>query len=299
MNRLRILIRRNIKLYLRDKAAVFFSFLSTIIVVALYFLFIANIYVQGMNNPEAGGITMALSNNAKNFVIYWQMIAGVLVLNSISLATGVFSSIAKDFESRRIDGLMLTPAKTYEIILSYLIAGFLVSFFINVLTLILSMLVIGPSTGYWLAIESLLMAVVVLLIATFISCCLMFLVTAIIKSSTAIGVMNGVLGTLFGFLCGIYMPYGSLGNGAKAVGSFLPFSHLTIWLKQAVLDNAFLQLGIGGEAKHLLYADYFSAQSIGFCNLSAPLWLMIILSVSIGIVCLVASWLVLNKRIKR
>lgn len=40
MTILKMMIIRNLKLYLRDKAAVFFSFLSVIIILALYILFI-------------------------------------------------------------------------------------------------------------------------------------------------------------------------------------------------------------------------------------------------------------------
>ena len=45
MNDILVLTKRNIKIYLRDKAAVFFSFLSIIILLALYFLFLKNAYI--------------------------------------------------------------------------------------------------------------------------------------------------------------------------------------------------------------------------------------------------------------
>lgn len=299
MKNILTLTKRNVKLFIRDKATVFFSFLSTLIVVALYFLFIAKIYTAGMDDTQAGGIPMSLDGNAKNFIVYLQMMAGVLVLNSMSLATGVFSTIAKDFEDKRTDSFLLTPAKTHELLLSYFSTGFLVSFGINLFTWILSFSIIGLATGFWVAFGTFFMVILVLLIASLISCSIMLLVTTLAKSSTAIGVISGIAGTFCGFLCGIYMPYGNLGEGVKAVGSLLPFSHLTVWLKQVVLDDAFLQVGITGPFKEILYRDYFSATSIGFCNLSAPLWLMVLLSGIIGILCLTVSFVLLSKRIKR
>lgn len=298
MKKILTLTKRNIKLFLRDKATVFFSFLSTLILIMLYFLFIAKIYTSGMDNPDAGGIAMSLDENAKNFIVYLQMMAGVLVLNSMSLATGAFSTIAKDFENKRIDSFLLTPVKTHELILSYFATGLIVSFVINTFTWILSFIIIGIATGYWVAFGVFLMVLIVLFTASLISCSIMILVTTLVKSSTAIGVVNGIAGTFFGFLCGIYMPYGNLGEGTKAVGSFLPFSHLTVWLKQVMLDNAFSQVGITGEFKDILFRDYFSAESIGFCNLSAPLWLMVLLSGIFGLVCLSASYILLIKRMR-
>ena len=299
MNNILILTKRNLKLYLRDKAAVFFSFLSTIIVVALYFLFIAKLYTSGMDSQVVGESTLALTTKEKNFIIYLQMIAGVLVLNSISLATGAFSTIAKDFENKRIDSLMLAPIKPFEIIIAYFSTGFISSFAINIMTLILSCIIIGIFTGLWITASAFFMVVVILLIASLISCSIMLFITSIVKSSTAIGVANGVMGTFFGFLCGIYIPYSNLGKGATAVGSFLPFSHITIWLKQVVLNDAFTQVSIDPKFKEILFAEHFSAKSIGFCNLPAPLWLMLLISGIFGIACLIASNFILGKRIRR
>lgn len=299
MNAMIALTKRNMRLFLRDKATVFFSFLSTLILIMLYFLFIAKIYTGQMDDPATGGIAMSLSANAKNFIVYLQMMAGVLVLNSMSLATGAFSTIAKDFEQGRVDNLLLTPVKSYEIIFSYLLTGFMASFIINTFTWVISYLIIGLTTGYWLASGAFLSVLLVLLAASFISCSLMLLVTTLLKSSSAIGVVNGVAGTFFGFLCGIYMPYSNLGETTKAVGSLFPFSHLTVWLKQVVLGNAFSQIGIPDMYQDILLRDFFSAESIGFCGISAPLWMMLLFSGILGLLCLLMSYMLLHKRIVR
>jgi len=298
MNPILTLTKRNLKLFLRDKMTVFFSFLSTLILIALYFLFIAKVYTEGMDNPEMGGIAMSIAGDAKNFIVYLQMMAGVLVLNSMSLATGAFSTIAKDFEDRRVDSFQLTPVKTYEMILAYYLTGLIAGFVINVFTWILSFCIIGAATGYWLAMGSFLMVLAVLLTASLISCSIMLLITSLVKSSAAIGVITGIAGTFFGFLCGIYMPYSNLGETTKAVGSLIPFTHIVIWLKQVVLGDAFSQLGITGEFKDILYCDYFSASSVGFLGLDVTLWVMIVLSGILGLLCLAASYLMLNRRFR-
>lgn len=298
MNTLFSLIKRNTKIFLRDKTTVFFSFLSTLILVALYFLFIAKVYASGMDAPEQGGIAMPLSKGGKYFIVYLQMMAGVLVLNSMSLATGAFTVAAKDFESQKIDSFLLSPVRIGKLLLSYLISGFLVSFTMNSITWLGSFFLIGLTTGFWLSAAAFITVLLALLLVSAISCSLMLLVTALVKSSTALGVINGISGTFVGFLCGIYMPYSNLGQGAKFVGSMLPFSHLTIWLKRIVLNDAFSQLGIAGEFKNILLKEFFSATSIGFCNISAPLWLMVLSSAVFGALCLAASLIVLNKRLK-
>ncbi|MCL2084544.1 MAG: hypothetical protein FWH06_04705, partial [Oscillospiraceae bacterium] len=122
------LTKRNIRLFLRDRATVFFSFLSSIILVALYFLFIANLFLQGFEQSESG-----LSVSDVNFIVYLQMMAGVLILNSLSLSLGAFITAAKDFESRRVDNFLLTPLTAGKLLVSYFLGGFAVSFTLNAL----------------------------------------------------------------------------------------------------------------------------------------------------------------------
>lgn len=299
MNRAIQLTKRNLRLFLRDRATVFFSFLSTLILVALYFLFIAKTYTDAMDTLPGELLGASLDAGAKNFLVYLQMMAGVLVLNSMSLATGAFSTVAKDFESGRIDSLLLSPVSVFDLIFSYFAAGLCASFGINSFTWAVSYAIIGIATGYWLAAGAFLTVLAVLLVASLVSCSLMILVTALVKSSTAIGVVNGVSGTFFGFLCGIYMPYSNLGEGTKTIGSFLPFSHLTIWLKQVVLDSAFGQIGLADAAREILSRGFFSAESIGLGALDAPLGLMVALSAAAGLACLIAACAVLRRRIRR
>ena len=126
------LTKRNCLLFLRSKSTVFFSFFSSIILVVLYFLFIAKLYAQGFNELVDG----IMNSKQLNFAIYSQMIVGVLVINSVSLSTGMFTFMARDLETQKTNAFMLTKAKAVEITLSYLISALIVSFLLNFLTLI-------------------------------------------------------------------------------------------------------------------------------------------------------------------
>lgn len=285
---------RNTKLFLRDKAAVFFSFLSTLILVMLYFLFIARIYIDGINENVA-----FINEKSAGFVVYLQMMAGVLILNSMSLALGMFTGVAKDLESGKLDSFLTSPAKSHELLISYYIGGIFVSFLLNFFTWSVSISLIGIITGFWVTAATFFMGAVILTAAAFISSSFMMLLTVLAKSSTALGVINGVAGTFLGFICGIYMPYSNLGKGTEAVGSLFPFTHLTIWFKNVVLNDAFTQIGVVGEVKDVLMNQWFTANSIGFCGIDAPLWLMVLSGGVFAVVCLTISGLLLKKRVRK
>ena len=286
------LTRRSITLFLRDRATVFFSFLSTLILIALYFLFIGKTYATEME-AAAGAF---LSTNSIYAMVYVQMMVGVLVLNSLSLSIGAFSTIAHDFESRRVDSFLLTPIKPSQLLLAYFSGGIIVSFVLNVFTWILSIVIIGLAYGFWVSAGAALAVICVLVFASFVSCSLMMLFTALVKSSAAIGVFSGVSGTFFGFLCGIYMPYELLGGGIEKIGSVLPLTHITIWLKQIVLGNAFEKLALADQFREAML-ESFSAKNIGLAGLGASLPAALMYTAALAVVCLLLAGRTVKRRL--
>jgi len=285
--------RRSIRLFLRDRATVFFSFLSTIILLGLYFLFIGKSYADGIR----AAIGDFLSHDSIYATVYIQMIVGVLVLNSLSLSLGAFSIIARDFESRRVDGFLLTPAKPSQLLAAYFSGGLIVSFVLNSFTWLLSVGIIGLAFGYWASASTILAVIGILIFASVTSCSIMLLMIALVKSSAAIAVFSGVAGTFLGFLCGIYMPYAQLGKGVEKVGSLLPLTHLTIWLKQIVLADAFRQLDIAAEFQDVLL-ESFSAQEVGLAGLNIPLGGMLLYTAVFALACLFFAGRIAGRRFR-
>jgi hypothetical protein len=158
-----------------------------------------------------------------------------------------------------------------------------------------SSVLIGVLTGYTVAAVTHFAVVGVLAFVSFVSCAIMIMLTSLVKSSAALGVMTGLSGTFLGFLCGIYMPYSSLGKGMEVAGSVLPFTHLTIWLKHIVLGDAFRQLGVTGELEAAMN-ELFSANSTGFLGLNAPLWMMELYAAAFAVICLATAWALIQRR---
>jgi multidrug/hemolysin transport system permease protein len=247
-------------------------------------------YTQGIPAEWLGNTP---PENTKSFLVYAQMMAGMVVLNSLSMSIGVFATVAKDFETRRTDSFLLTPMPSYQLLTAYFLAAFIVSAVINVLVWLAGAVLIGALTSYWFAGTTLLACAGITVLTSAVSCMFVLLVTALVRSSSAIGVMSSISGTFLGFVCGIYMPYSTLGEGLKMFGSLIPFTHLTIWFKQTVLGNAFGQLGITEPSKiDSLKTEVFSAQNVGFLRFDVPLWVMLILCCVFAVACMfTAVWL--------
>ncbi|MDR1409933.1 MAG: hypothetical protein LBJ12_06690 [Oscillospiraceae bacterium] len=93
------------------------------------------------------------------------------------------------------------------------------------------------------------------------------------------------------------MPYSSLGKGTETVGSFLPYTHLTIWLKQVLFGDASIRLKLPEDLREVILGDFFSAKNIGFCGLDVPLGVMLGACGVLAAGALAAAWVILKKRI--
>lgn len=97
MNEILTLMGRNIKIYLRDKVAVFFSFLSVIILLMIYILFLGNQFTS----PSLEAI---MSQAELDFFKYSVMMPGVLVLNTITISMGNLGTLIEDMDKKYLDG---------------------------------------------------------------------------------------------------------------------------------------------------------------------------------------------------
>lgn len=280
------LIKRNIKVFLRDKAAVFFSFLSVIILLGLYFLFLGKQYTTGDEFDS-------VSDNLRTFLGVGVIMGGVLVINTVSLSLGVMGTIVSDLETRRLEGFMVTPVERYKVILAYFISSTLVTVVLSIFMWILTILYVGITSGYWYSIGTILVSSLLIIFYTFISSALMLFLVTLIKSQNAFGALAGVLGTVIGFMSGIYMPLFVLGKGMANVASVVPFTHMTILLKQVILKEAYAELPVEFATG---LAEAYGTQEIGVFGLDIPMFWLMVGSFVIALILLAFAYRNMNKK---
>ena len=285
------LVKRNFKCYIRDGGAVFFSLLSAIILLTLYLLFLGNIVVGDLGDYIS-------DNKVIDYLKYSQMLAGVLVINSVSLSFGGCLTMVRDSESRVMDSFLVTPVNRLNITLSYFTTAIIYSVAINSLLWSVGIIGVGFLTGHWYAWDTILIVFSIIILNALISTSIMILLVSFIKSMSLFGALNGVLGTFIAFISGVYLPYSEMPKAVEIVGSALPFTHMTIWLKQIMLRDPLAITGFPSDVTEMI-KDGFSANNIGLFTLDVPLWGMMLLAGGIAIICIVLAVLKIQKRLSQ
>lgn len=211
--------KRNLKLFFRDKSTVFFSLLAVLIVIGLYAFFLGDQLVNGFD--DVNGVKV---EGAKFLMDSW-LIAGILAVTSISTTLGAFGVIVDDKVKKIDKDFRCSPISRSSIAGGYIISSFVVGVIMSVIAFAVGELYIVASGGEILPFDSILKVLGMILITVLAGSSMMFFVVSFFKSTNAFATASTVIGTLIGFITGIYLPIGSMPDSVAMIVKIFPISH--------------------------------------------------------------------------
>lgn len=224
MNQLLTITSRNLKQYLRDKGAIFFSLLSMFIVIVLMFFFLGDANVDGITSLLAqfpGRNTKTDEENAKLLVLAWTC-AGMVSINAVTVTQASLSYMIKDRESGKLNSIYTAPVSRMVIAAGYVLAAWISSVIVCSLTLIITELYCVTQGMAPYSFLSHLRLLGFIAANSYTYATLMYLVASVTKSSGAWGGLGTIIGTLVGFLGGIYFPIGQLSGSIATMMKCTP-----------------------------------------------------------------------------
>lgn len=272
------LSKRNLRLFVRDKALVFFSFLSVIIILGLYVLFLGEIQVNnikqsiGMDLPEIDAL------------VYAWMLPGLIAVASMTLSLGNMGRLVDDAQAENLNDFLVSPLKRWQLILSYLLSSVIITSVISVLMFGLSIVIVKLKGGPWLNIEQILQSLGVMILLIISSALLSLYIASWVKTQNTYGVVNSMVGTFIGFVTGAYMPMGIMPVFVQNMFNILPVSLGASMLRQIylgpIMDKVFAQAPIEMVNEY----RYFQGIDLKvFGNILEPNFMLIVIFVSIGV----------------
>lgn len=221
-----VFIERNLKLFFRDRLAVFFSLMSVFIIIGLYALFLGNVW---MND------SMKELKNAQALMNSW-LVSGLLTVTSMTTTMGAFGimiddkvlKINKDFDS--------SPIKRSSITGGYIGSSFLIGVIMSLVMAVVAEIYIVKSGGEWLTPMAFIKVFLLILLTSLTNTSLVCFVVSFFKSHSAFSTASTILGTLIGFLTGIYLPIGTLPASVQTIIKAFPVSHGASLFRQVLME---------------------------------------------------------------
>ncbi len=217
--------KRNLKIFFRDRASVFFSLLGVLIVIGLYVLFLGDMMMQGFDNKE----------HARFMMDSWIM-AGLLAVTSITTCMGAFGIMVDDRSKKTLKDFSSSPLPRKSLAAGYVLSSVLIGIIMSLLALVFAEVYIISSGGSLLSFFTLLKVLGTIILSVFSSSAIVFFIVSFFKSQNAFATASTVIGTLVGFLTGIYIPVGTLPTSIQYVVKIFPVSHSAALLRQLMAE---------------------------------------------------------------
>lgn len=225
------LTKRNLLLFFRNKSEVFFSFLSAMIILGLYILFLSDLQVMNLEQAIGGA-----KEGIEPLVNSWVM-AGLIAVSTVTLALGALGRIVADKQNNSINDFLVAPVKREQVFISYILSTLIITLILSLVLIIISEIYIVYSGGELLTFIQALKVIGVTTLCVMSSSLMMLFFVSFIKNEQTMSVLSSIVGTLIGFVTGAYIPMGIMPNAVQVVSNAIPASQGASLLRKIFLEQ--------------------------------------------------------------
>lgn len=218
--------KRNLKVFFRDKSSVFFSLLAVFIIIGLYAVFLGDTITSGMEGVK--GVDFLMNS--------W-VIAGILAVISMTSTLGAFGIMVEDRNKKILKDFTVSPLKQGGLAGGYIVSAFLIGMIMSLLALVVGEIFIVASGGEVLSLENMLKVIGGIFLAVLSSSSIVLFIVSFFKSQNAFATASTVIGTLIGFLTGVYIPIGTLPEAVQGVIKVFPVSYSASYFRTVMLEQ--------------------------------------------------------------
>ncbi len=228
------MIKRNCKVFFKDKGMFFTSLITPIILLVLYATFLKNVYVDSFSSsiPDGVNVDDKIINGMVGGVLISSLLAVVCV--TVSYCTNVI--LVRDKVSGARRDFLMTPVKKSIMGLSYFIASAISTLIIAFVTLTIGLIYIA-CMGWFLSVGDVFLIILDVIILSLFGTAISSIINYFLNTNGQVSAVGTIVSAGYGFLCGAYMPISSFGKGLQSVLSFLPGTYGTSLIRNHFING--------------------------------------------------------------
>lgn len=263
-----LLLKRNLMLFFRDRSAVFFSLMAVFVIIALYAAFLGDVWLpdsmQGLQNVD--------------FLMNSWLVSGLLTVASVTTTMGAFGALIDDRVKKIDKDFYSSPIKKSNLTKGYLGSAVLIGIIMSLITFAVAEVYIVLSGGNWINPISALKIILLIFLSSMTNTSLMCFIVSFFNSNRAFSTAGSVIGTLIGFLTGIYLPLGNLPLSVQSVIKVFPVSHAATLFRQVLMEEP-MRISFSGVETDFLneFNEYMGIRYNFSGNVISPLTSILIL----------------------
>lgn len=261
MNALKALVKRDTKLFFKDKGMFFTSLITPLILLVLYGTFLRNVYEDIFRGAlNAAGATAP--DELIGGCVGGELASSLLAVCCVTVAFCSNMLMVQDKVNGTRRDLTISPVGRGTLALGYYISTLISTLLVCYVATAVCLLYMA-NVGWYLTVGDVLLLLLDVFLLVMFGTALSSIINHFLSSQGQISAVGTVVSAGYGFLCGAYMPISQFSDGLQKVISFLPGTYGTSLLRNHALRGVFEEMDSQGFPAEVVEAIKDSVD----CNL--------------------------------
>lgn len=286
-----ILIKRNIKLFFKDKGMFFTSLITPAILLVLYATFLGNVYRDSFtsNLPDS----LKLSESIVNGFVGSQLISSILAVSCVTVAFCSNFLMVQDKVNGITKDFRISPVNSATLSMSYYIAT-LISTLIICFAATGICLAYVAIVGWYMSLADVFLLFFDILLLVLFGTVLSSIINLFLSTQGQISAVGTIISAGYGFICGAYMPISSFGTGLQKTLAFLPSTYGTSLIRNHSMQGVLSEMQNQGIPSEIIeeIKDSIDCNLYFFENQVSMTTMYVILGITV--IALIGIYILLN-----
>lgn len=242
-------VKRNVKLFFKDKGLFFTSLATPLILLVLYATFLSGIYESSFVT-QFEALNLTVENSLLKGLVGGQLLTSLLGISCVTVAVCSNMLMVQDKYMGSRKDMLITPVKRSTLALSYFTASFLSTLIVCLVAMTLGLIYVGIC-GWYLSFLDVILILVDVIVLTLFGTALSSIINFFLSSQGQVSAVGSIVSSVYGFVCGAYMPLSQFSPGLRTVMTFFPGTHGMSLLKNHAIGGVFREIasqGVPSEA---------------------------------------------------
>lgn len=250
MTQLKILIKRDSKLFFKDKMTFFTSMITPLILMLLYATFLGKVYrdsfIAVLDELNLG---IEYPDELIDGCVGGQLMSSLLAVCCITISFCSNMLMVNDKVNGSINDFKVTPVKSSVMSAAYYISTAFSTLIVCFVATAVCMVYLAV-VGWYMTLADVLLFFLDIFLLVMFGTALSSIIISFLTTQGQISAVGTVISSGYGFICGAYMPISTFSEGLQKIISFLPGTHGTALLRSHALNgvlNEMENIGVPGD----------------------------------------------------
>lgn len=258
MTQFTALFKRNTKLFFKDKGLFFTSLITPLILLVLYAVFLKKVYTDSFLMVVEQIPGLVLADSLIEGLVGGQLLSALLSVCCVTVAFCSNLLMVQDKSSGVYKDLTVAPVRSGTLSLAYYLACAFSTFIVCIVALAAG-LVYLYFTGWYMTVTDILVMIADVAIMVLFGTSLSSLVICRLTTQGQASAVGSIVSSVYGFICGAYMPISSFPEGLQKVLGFLPGTYGTSLLRNHCLTGVFREMEKNQDVPEAVVTELITA----------------------------------------